>query len=275
MGWSFRKKADMPSGLWMRCPSCEKMLYRKQVEESLESCPECNEHFRISAAKRLEVTLDEGSFEEFGQDILPRDILGFKEKAPYKDKLISTAKRTGVTEAARVGLGSIHGIRVAIGVLDFGFLGGSMGMVVGERIALVTEAAYEEKVPLIIFSASGGARMHEGALSLMQMAKTSAAIARFQENKRPYISVLTNPTTGGVTASFAALGDLIYAEPGALIGFAGPRVIQTTIRAELPEGFQRSEFLLEKGFIDRIVPRQDMRDELARSLEYCLGNEAV
>jgi acetyl-CoA carboxylase carboxyl transferase subunit beta len=270
MGWSFRKKEDMPSGLWMRCPSCQKMLFRKQVEEHLESCPECDEHFRISSDRRIKITVDEGSFEEFGQEVLPRDILDFQEKNSYADKLERAAKATGLSEAARAGFASIHDIRVILVVLDFNFLGGSMGMVVGERIALAVEAAREEELPLIIFSASGGARMHEGALSLMQMAKTSAAIARYHEVRKPYVSVLTNPTTGGVTASFAALGDLIFAEPGALIGFAGPRVIQTTIRADLPRGFQRSEFLLEKGFLDRIVPRQELRDELARTLEYCL-----
>jgi acetyl-CoA carboxylase carboxyl transferase subunit beta len=275
MGWSFRKK-DMPSGLWMRCPSCEAMLYRKQVQENLETCPECDEHFRISSAARIDITVDEGSFRGFGEEVLPKDVLEFqKETAPYSDKLEKTAAKTGLTEAVRVGFGELHGIRVVLAVLDFGFLGGSMGMVVGERVTMAVEAARDERVPLLIFSSSGGARMHEGALSLMQMAKTSAAIARFRETGVPYISILTNPTTGGVTASFAALGDLIYAEPGALIGFAGPRVIQTTIRADLPEGFQRSEFLLEKGFIDRIVSRSEMRDELARTLEYCLGNRAT
>jgi acetyl-CoA carboxylase carboxyl transferase subunit beta len=273
MAWSLRKK-DMPSGLWMRCPSCEKMLYRKQVEENLETCPECDEHFRISSERRIAVTADEGTFEEFGQEVLPRDVLEFSEKQGYAEKLVSTAKKTGLTEAVRVGFADLHGMRVVLAVLDFSFLGGSMGMVVGERVAMAVEAARDEELPLIVFSASGGARMHEGALSLMQMAKTSAAIGQFRETRRPYISVLTNPTTGGVTASFAAQGDLIFAEPGALIGFAGPRVIQTTIRADLPEGFQRSEFLLEKGFIDRIVPRSEMRDELARTLEYCLGNQA-
>jgi acetyl-CoA carboxylase carboxyl transferase subunit beta len=272
MGWSFRKKADMPSGLWMRCPSCTKMLYRKQVEESLETCPECGEHFRISSERRIAITTDEGSFEEFGLEVLPRDVLEFHEKKPYAEKLLSAAKSTGLSEAVRVGFARLHDIRIVLGVLDFAFMGGSMGMVVGERIAMAAEAARDAELPLIIFSASGGARMHEGALSLMQMAKTSAAIARFRDVRRPYVSVLTNPTTGGVTASFAAQGDLIFAEPGALIGFAGPRVIQTTIRAELPEGFQRAEFLLQKGFIDRIVARGEMREELARTLEYCLGN---
>jgi acetyl-CoA carboxylase carboxyl transferase subunit beta len=270
MGWSFRRKEDMPSGLWMRCPNCQKMLFRKQVEEHLESCPECDEHFRITSDRRIKITVDEGSFDEFGQEVLPRDILNFTEKNSYADKLIRATQTTGMTEAARAGFAKIHDIRVALVVLDFQFLGGSMGMVVGERITMAVEAARAENLPLIIFSASGGARMHEGALSLMQMAKTSAAIARFQDVRKPYISVLTNPTTGGVTASFAALGDLIFAEPGALIGFAGPRVIQTTIRADLPPGFQRSEFLLERGFLERIVPRQELRDELARTLEYCL-----
>ncbi len=275
MAWRFRRK-EMPSGLWMRCPKCETMLYRSKVAESLETCPDCGEHFRIDAPRRIEITADEGTFEEFGQDVMPRDALNFMDKeVPYSAKLVREQEKTGDTEAVKIGRAKIHGIPVMLGVMNFKFLGGSMGLVVGEKITMAVETAEAEDLPLIIFAASGGARMHEGILSLMQMAKTSAAIARFKQGTKPYISVLTHPTTGGVTASFAALGDLAFAEPDALIGFAGPRVIQTTLKADLPEGFQRAEFLLEKGFIDRIVPRLKMRDELAMALEYCGAGERV
>ena len=274
MAWRFRRK-DMPSGLWMRCPKCETMLYRSKVAEALETCPDCGEHFRIDAPRRIEITVDEGSFEEFGRDVMPRDALGFMDKVPYSEKLAAEQEKTGDTEAVKVGHAKIQGIPLVLGVMNFKFLGGSMGMVVGEKITMAVETAAAERLPLVIFAASGGARMHEGILSLMQMAKTSSAIARFRQGDKPYISVLTHPTTGGVTASFAALGDLAFAEPGALIGFAGPRVIQTTLKADLPEGFQRAEFLLEKGFIDRIVPRLRMRDEIALALEYCGAGERV
>jgi acetyl-CoA carboxylase carboxyl transferase subunit beta len=274
MGLPFRKKKDMPSGLWMKCRSaaCGKMVYRKQVEERLGVCPECGFHEKISAARRAEITLDPDSFKPLGEEVLPKDVLEFIDREPYGQKIAQAQKKTGRSEAALVGAGEIKGIRVVFGSLDFGFFGGSMGQVVGERVTSAVEKAVEEELPLILFSSSGGARMQEGALSLMQMAKTSAAIARLKRNPHsPYVSVLTDPTTGGVTASFAALGDLILAEPGALIGFAGPRVIQTTLRTDLPEGFQRAEFLLDRGFIDRIVPRTEMRDELARIIEYCLN----
>jgi acetyl-CoA carboxylase carboxyl transferase subunit beta len=271
MGLPFRKKKDMPSGLWDKCQACGKMVYKKELQESHGVCPVCGHHHKILSAERLSITLDEGSFEGFAEEFLPRDVLEFSDREPYDKKIVKTQQKTGLSEAAIVGTGTMNGLRVVIGLLDFSFFGGSMGQVVGERIAVAVELALEEKLPLIVFSASGGARMQEGALSLMQMAKTSAAIGRLREDPRcPYISVLTNPTTGGVTASFAALGDFILAEPGALIGFAGPRVIKTTLRTDLPEGFQTSEFLLEHGFIDRVVPRQDMREELSHILEYCL-----
>jgi len=269
MGFAFRRKKDMPSGLWTKCRACGKMVYQKQVQEKLSVCPECGFHGKISSAKRIEITLDAGSFESFGEEFLPTDVLEFMDRVPYADKLTSTQAKTGLTEAAVVGTGTLKGMRVVLGILDFSFFGGSMGQVVGDT---AVERATEEGIPLIVFSASGGARMQEGALSLMQMAKTSAAIGRLRDvASAPYISVLTNPTTGGVTASFAALGDIIVAEPKALIGFAGPRVIQTTLRTELPKGFQTSEFLLEHGFVDLIVSRDCMRDELARILEYCLA----
>ena len=272
MGFAFRRKKDMPSGLWTKCRACGKMVYQKQVQEKLSVCPECGFHGKISSAKRIDITVDAGSFEPFGEEFLPTDVLGFMEQVPYAEKLSATQDKTGLTEAAVVGTGTLKGMRVVLGILDFSFFGGSMGQVVGERITTAVERATEEGIPLIIFSASGGARMQEGALSLMQMAKTSAAVGRLRDvASAPYISVLTNPTTGGVTASFAALGDIIVAEPKALIGFAGPRVIQTTLRTELPKGFQTSEFLLEHGFVDLIVSRDSMRDELARILEYCLA----
>jgi acetyl-CoA carboxylase carboxyl transferase subunit beta len=255
MGLPFRKKKDMPSGLWDKCQACGKMVYKKELQESHGVCPVCGHHHKILSAERLSITLDEGSFEGFAEEFLPRDVLEFSDREPYDKKIVKTQQKTGLSEAAIVGTGTMNGLRVVIGLLDFSFFGGSMGQVVGERIAVAVELALEEKLPLIVFSASGGARMQEGALSLMQMAKTSAAIGRLRED---------------LTASFAALGDFILAEPGALIGFAGPRVIKTTLRTDLPEGFQTSEFLLEHGFIDRVVPRQDMREELSHILEYCL-----
>jgi acetyl-CoA carboxylase carboxyl transferase subunit beta len=248
------------------------MIYRKQFQEKMGVCPECGYHEKPTAAQRVEITLDADSFEPFAEEHLPRDVLGFGDGDSYADKLGKAQEKTGLSEAATVGIGTLKGMRVVCGVLDFTFFGGSMGQVVGERITEATERAREEELPLLVFSASGGARMQEGALSLMQMAKTSAAIGRLKESPRcPYVSVLTHPTTGGVTASFAALGDLIIAEPGALIGFAGPRVIETTIRKELPKGFQTAEFLLEHGFIDRIVERHKLRDELSTMLEYLLN----
>lgn len=271
MGFAFRKKKDMPSGLWTKCPKCGKMVYRKQVQERLGVCPECDFHDKINGPKRVAITLDSDTFEPFAEEYRAYDVLEFKTNEPYEDKIVKAQEKTGLTEAALVGTGKIKGVRVVFGVLDFKFFGGSMGQVVGERITMAVERALDEKLPLVVFSASGGARMQEGVLSLMQMAKTSAAIARLRSDKRcPYVSILTNPTTGGVTASYAALGDFILAEPGALIGFAGPRVIQTTLRTDLPEGFQTAEFLMEHGFIDRIVPREKMRDEVASIIEYCL-----
>jgi acetyl-CoA carboxylase carboxyl transferase subunit beta len=272
MGFAFRKKKDMPSGLWTKCPACGKMVYRKQVQEKLNVCPECGFHDKITSAQRVSITLDAESFTPFAEEFRPWDVLEFESSGVYAKKLRKAQEKTGLTEAVVVGGGTIRGIRVVLGVLDFKFFGGSMGQVVGERITSAVERALDEEVPLVVFSASGGARMQEGALSLMQMAKTSAAIARLKKKANtPYLSVLTNPTTGGVTASFAALGDFILAEPGALIGFAGPRVIENTIRKKLPEGFQTAEFLLERGFIDRIVSRERMRDEIGGILEYCLN----
>jgi acetyl-CoA carboxylase carboxyl transferase subunit beta len=247
------------------------MLYRKTVEEKYDTCPDCGEHFRIDSRRRIELTFDEGSFREFGLDLRPRDVLEFVvDRKSYASRLIKEREKTGLDDACVCGFGRILGIEVTTAVMDFTFLGGSMGAVVGEKVALALETGRDRDLPCVVFASSGGARMHEGALSLMQMAKTAAAVAYHRTGKRPYIAVLSDPTTGGVTASFAALGDFTLAEPNALIGFAGPRVIQETIRAELPPGFQRSEFLMQKGFIDRIVPRPQMREELAAILEYCV-----
>ncbi len=265
MGWKFRKKKNIPGGLWVKCPSCNAMLQRKKLEEAFGVCHDCEHHFRIGSRQRAASLLDEGSFVEFGNDFLPRDLLEF---SGYDGTLERSRKRSGMNEAVLVGEGRMEGMEIAIGCLDFSFVGGSMGMVVGSRIMAAAEHALEKSTPLVLVAMSGGARMQEGALSLMQMARTSAAIAKLGEAGLPYVSILADPCTGGVIASFAALGDVIIAEPGALIGFAGPRVIQTTIGAQLPEGFQRAEFLLEHGFIDRICSRTTLRAEVASCLRF-------
>ncbi len=265
-----RKKRDMPDGLWMRCGECETMLYRKAVAENLEVCPECGWHFRVGADSRMRQLTDPDTFEELFADIAPADPLDFKWLGQtYAQRIRTEQAKTQSTEAVITGTAYIKGRRVALGVMNGDFLMGSMASVVGEKITLLIEHATSERVPLVIIGTSGGARMHEGALSLMQMGKTSAALARFNEAGGLFISVLADPTTGGTTASFAMLGDVIIAEPKALIGFAGRRVIANTIKTELPEGFQRAEFLLEHGFIDRIVPRHELRSEIARLIDYC------
>jgi acetyl-CoA carboxylase carboxyl transferase subunit beta len=266
-----RAREKTPTGLWLKCPGCAAMLYKTKVEEKMDTCPECGEHFRIGGWRRIEITADPGTFEEFGQDVRASDPLRFQvDGKSYAERLEAERKRKGTDEACIAGLCSVKGFRTVLATLDFNFFGGSMGTVVGERVALALETARDRQLPCVLFSSTGGARMHEGALSLMQLARTAAAVQYHRGGHAPYISVLTDPTTGGVTASFAALGDVTLAEPKALIGFAGPRVIQETIRSELPPGFQRSEFLLQKGFIDRIVHRLQMRDEIARIIEYCL-----
>ena len=260
----------MPEGLWQRCPGCQATIFRKEAERRLSVCPECEYHFYVGARERIVQVLDDGTFEEWDAGLSPSDPLGFADKKPYRERLISEQARTGLREAAITGSGMIRARRVAFGVTDSAFIMGSMGAVVGEKLTRLIERATQQKLPLIIISASGGgARMHEGILSLMQMAKVSAALARFDQASGLYISVLTNPTMGGVAASFASLGDVIFAEPKALIGFAGPRTIQATIRIELPKGFQTSEFLLEHGYIDRIVRRADLKTEIARTIDYC------
>lgn len=265
-----REKRGVPGGLWLGCPECGKMIFRKEVERLMNVCPECGYHMYLSARDRLAAVLDDGTFEEWDGDLAPMDPLSFEDKKKYKDRLVAEQQKTGLSDAVLTGGGMIRARRVALGVTDSQFIMGSMGSVVGERLARLIERATEQRLPLIIISGSGGgARMHEGIFSLMQMAKVSAALARYGEAQGLFISVLTNPTMGGVAASFASLGDIIFAEPKALIGFAGPRTIKATIRIELPEGFQTSEFLLEHGYVDRIVERADLKSEIARVIDYC------
>jgi len=269
MAWSrFRKKRDMPEGLWVKCKRCNKTLFTKELTENLQVCEHCGYHMHQSARERLDSLLDEASFREHWSDLYTSDRLSFVDKEPYPEKIKKSAKKSGLCEGAIAGTGTIKGQPVAMCSLDFAFMGGSMGTVVGEKVARTIELATDENIPAVVISCSGGARMHEGALSLMQMGKTSGAIARLHEKGGLYISVLANPTTGGVMASFAALGDLIFAEPGALIGFAGPRVIQETLRTELPEGFQTAEFLLDRGFVDRIVSRAELRDTVGSTIGF-------
>ena len=265
-----KRKRVVPEGLWVRCPGCQATIFRKEANRRLGTCPECNYHWTISAQERIEQILDKGTFEEWDADLIAGDPLEFCDRKPYKERLASDRAATGLKDAAVTGCGRIRARKVAFGVTDSRFIMGSMGSVVGEKLTRAIERAQEQDLPRIIVSGSGGgARMHEGILSLMQMAKTSAALARFHEAGGLFISVLTNPTMGGVAASFASLGDVVFAEPKALIGFAGPRTIKETIKMELPPGFQTSEFLLEHGFIDRVVKRQDLKSEIARAIDYC------
>lgn len=267
---SRRPKRGVPEGIWMRCDGCKATVFKKEVERRLGVCPECDYHFYVSAAARIEHLLDSDSFEEWCVGLESCDPLSFRDRKSYPDRIRDEQKKTGLSEAAVVGRGYIRGRPVAIGITDSAFIMGSMGSVVGEKLTCATEEATRLGLPLVIVSGSGGgARMHEGILSLMQMAKVSAALARHDDAGGLFISVMTNPTMGGVAASFASLGDVIIAEPKALIGFAGPRTIWATVRIELPDGFQTSEFLLKHGFIDRIVHRRDMRSELAAIIDYC------
>jgi acetyl-CoA carboxylase carboxyl transferase subunit beta len=264
-----RKNVVVPEGLWLKCPDCAAMIYRKAMEEQLHTCPECRHHFRVNAQQRIETLVDRGSFEEMDGELSPTDPLKFTDKKSYAKRLGEEQTKTGAKDGLRAGRAFIKGRPVILAVMDFAFMAGSMGSVVGEKITRAVERALRENLPLLIVSCSGGARMQESTLSLMQMAKTSAALARFHGKGGLFISLLADPTYGGVTASFAMLGDVIFAEPQAMIGFAGPRVIANTIRAELPEGFQTAEFLQEKGFIDKIVPRAEMRSQIARVIDYC------
>ncbi len=262
------KKVKIPEGLWIKCDNCKEIIYRKEVDKNFKVCPKCDYHFRISASERLPFIVDEGSFLEVEDGLSPKDFLSFKD---YKDKLKSSRKKTGLKDAIISGEARIGGKPVSVVIMDFNFMGGSMGSVVGEKIARAVERAIEKKTPFVSVASSGGARMQEGILSLMQMAKTAAAVARLGEAGLPFISVLTDPTFGGVTASFAMLGDIIIAEPKSLIGFAGPRVIEQTIKQQLPQGFQRAEFLLEHGMIDMIVPRRELRATVGKILDFFTG----
>ncbi|MEL6108386.1 MAG: acetyl-CoA carboxylase, carboxyltransferase subunit beta [Planctomycetota bacterium] len=264
------KKRGVPEGLWLKCPGCVNTIFKKEVQQRQNVCPKCEHHFYVSATDRIEQVVDEGTFEELNDHLRPTDPLEFQDRKRYAERLVGEQSRTGLSDAAVTGVGMIRARRVALAVTDSAFIMGSMGSVVGERLTRLVEHATEHDLPLIIISASGGgARMHEGILSLMQMAKVSAALARYDAAGGLFISVLTNPTMGGVAASFASLGDLVFAEPKALIGFAGPRTIKATIGIELPEGFQTSEFLLEHGYIDRIVERKNLKTEIARAIDYC------
>jgi acetyl-CoA carboxylase carboxyl transferase subunit beta len=265
-----RPKRGVPEGLWMRCPQCKATIFRKEAEARLNVCPECSYHFYLPARDRIAQMLDADSFEEWFTDLRPCDPLNFTDRLPYAERLKAEQAKTGMLDAAVVGRGFIRGRPIVFGVTDFAFMAGSMGSVVGEKLTRAVEEATRLQLPLVFVSGSGGgARMQEGILSLMQMAKVSAALGRYDRAGGLYISILTNPTMGGVAASFALQGDITLAEPGALIGFAGKRTIWNTVRLELPEGFQTSEFLLEHGFIDRIVPRKDLRTEVAQLIDYC------
>ncbi len=263
-----RQRSIVPEGLWVKCAGCREIIYSKELERNLQICPKCGHHFRIDVDKRIELLLDEASQTRMFDGVRPADPLKFKDTKSYKGRLKDYQKRTGSADAVVVVEGTIEEMPVVLAAMDYRFMGGSMGSVVGEKITRAAEHALEQGKPLIVISASGGARMQEGVLSLMQMAKISAALARLSEARLPFVSILTDPTTGGVTASFAMLGDLNIAEPGALIGFAGPRVIQQTIRENLPDGFQRSEFLLEHGFLDLVVDRTELKQTVARCLRH-------
>ena len=267
-------RRSVPEGVWLKCPSCESVLYRSDLEGNQQVCPKCDHHLRIRARDRLDKLLDPQGRYEIGQEVLPVDTLKFKDSRKYPDRLSEAMEQTGETDALIALGGAIKSVPVVVACFEFEFMGGSMGSVVGERFVRAAEAALETKVPFISITASGGARMQEGLLSLMQMARTTAVLQRLSTAKLPYISILTDPTMGGVSASFAFLGDVVIAEPKALIGFAGPRVIEQTVREKLPAGFQRSEFLMEKGAIDRIVDRRKMRDELADLLTLLLRKPA-
>lgn len=276
MAWFIRTKSsiqdtqqkEMPDGLWTKCPSCYEIIYKKQLEENIFTCPKCDYHFRIGSQKYIDIIFDEDSFFETNTNIISADPLNFEDTKKYNERLKSMYKKTGLNEALTTGYGRINGNNLSFGCMNFNFIGGSMGSVVGEKFFLAAKYALEKKIPLLIISATGGARMQEAALSLMQMAKTSAVLTELSEKKIPYISILTDPTTGGVSASYGMLGDINIAEPGALIGFAGPRVIEQTIKKKLPQGFQRSEFIIEHGMIDMIVRRKDLKDTLTKLISW-------
>jgi acetyl-CoA carboxylase carboxyl transferase subunit beta len=268
---SARKQVKIPEGLWLKCASCKEIIYKKEIAKNLMVCPKCRYHFRINAGERVKYLADRGSFKELDVSLTSGDPLKFKDTVSYPERLEKSREKSGIKEAVISGKAKIEGVPVVLAIMDFSFMGGSMGSAVGEKIARAIEHAMEEGLPFVAVSSSGGARMQEGILSLMQMAKVSAVIGRFKEAGLPYISILADPTFGGVTASFAMLGDVIMAEPKSLIGFAGPRVIEQTIKQQLPENFQRAEFLLEHGLIDMIVPRKDMRATLSALIRHLLS----
>jgi acetyl-CoA carboxylase carboxyl transferase subunit beta len=265
---SGEKPSRVPEGLWVKCPGCSQIIYNKDLDKNLQVCPKCAHHFRINAAERLQALFDAGEWTEYFPNLTSNDPLKFTDTKPYRTRLKDTISKTGMRDAIVIATGKLDGLDVVVAAMEYAFIGGSMGVVVGEKITRAIEMALERRHPVIIISCSGGARMMEGALSLMQMAKVSAALAKLDRARLPFVSVLTDPTTGGVTASFAMLGDLNIAEPKAVIGFAGPRVIEQTIRQKLPEGFQRSEFLLQHGMLDLIVDRREMKATLARALRF-------
>lgn len=260
-------KKEIPDGMWTKCESCNEIIHKKQLEQNAYTCPKCNFHFRIGSSEYIQILFDEKTFKEMDQKMMSADPLGFVDSKPYKQRIKDSIKATGLYDAVRTGTGKINGKPVVAGIMDFSFIGGSMGSVVGEKIARAIQKSIKTRYPLIIISKSGGARMMEGALSLMQLAKTSAMLTKLAEAKIPYISILTDPTTGGTTASYAMLGDINIAEPGALIGFAGPRVIKQATGKDLPKGFQTSEFLLEKGFVDFICHRKELKAKLTQILD--------
>lgn len=262
------RKREMPDGLWVKCPGCGEIVFKQELEANLQTCPKCKYHFQMSRRERIDMLIEAGTFEEWDENLCSVDTLGFTGTASYPQKLKENKKKTGFNDAITIGKGKMDDVEVGLGVMDFSFLGASMGSVVGEKVTRLIERCTAEKLPVVIICASGGARMYEGLMSLMQMAKTSGALARHAEAGLAYIPVLTHPTTAGVMASFATLGDVIVAEPGALIGFAGPRVIKETTQQDLPEGFQRSEFLLKHGLLDVVVPRQELKEKLVHLLHY-------
>lgn len=264
------KKVKIPEGLWVKCGNCKEIVYKREVEKNLKICPKCNYHFRISARERIELMVDEGSFVESNPDITSGDPLNFKDTMHYKERLIENQEKSGLKDAIITGEALINGYNTCIAVMDFSFLGGSMGSTVGEKITRAAELSLDKKAPFITVTSSGGARMQEGIFSLMQMAKSSAAVGRLKDAAIPYISILSDPTFGGVTASFAMLGDIIIAEPRSLIGFAGPRVIEQTIKQQLPDDFQRAEFLLEHGMIDMVVDRKNLKETLSILIRHLL-----
>jgi acetyl-CoA carboxylase carboxyl transferase subunit beta len=263
-----QRKKEIPDGIWVKCDACGEIIYRKELDKHLWVCSKCDHHFRIRSKDYIELILDGGQLEEYDANLEASDPLGFKDSKKYPDRIQSSKKKTALKDAVVAGIGKIDGREISIAVMDFGFIGGSMGSVVGEKVARAIERSLERRIPLVIVSCSGGARMQEGILSLMQMAKTSALLAKLYDQRIPYISVLTNPTTAGVMASYASLGDVIIAEPKALLGFAGPRVIQQTIKQDLPPGFQSSEFFLEHGFLDLISHRKDLKKNISLILGY-------